>query len=79
MQLEGGVGKDVRVASKEGSIEFHRARIIGGNTENVEVVYQDLPGVREVIDRRSNRLWHGTHDECAWEVHCLPSPCVPIY
>ncbi|EIE19065.1 hypothetical protein COCSUDRAFT_48997 [Coccomyxa subellipsoidea C-169] len=65
--LEKAVGKDVRVASKEGSIEYYRASVVGGNAAAVDVVYEDLPGVRESIDRSSRRLWHGTLNNDGWE------------
>ncbi len=70
VQLKKAVGDEVRVALREGSIEYHSARIMGRKDDSYDVVYQDLPGLREFIDRRSRRLWRGTLDEDGWEV-CL--------
>ncbi len=77
-QLEKAVGEDVRVASKEGSIEYYRASVVGGNAAAVDVVYEDLPGVRESIDRSSRRLWHGTLNNDGWEVPLRPDAPVCV-
>ncbi|CAL8464664.1 g4199 [Coccomyxa elongata] len=66
--LKKAVGDEVRVALREGSIEYHSARIMGRKDDSYDVVYQDLPGLREFIDRRSRRLWRGTLDEDGWEM-----------
>ncbi len=68
VQLKKAVGDEVRVALKEGAVEYHSAHIVGRKDDSFEVVYQDLPGLRNFIDRRSRRLWHGTLDEDGWEV-----------
>ena len=68
VQLKKAVGDEVRVALREGAVEYHCAHIVGRKDDSFEVVYQDLPGLRNFIDRRSRRLWHGTLDEDGWEV-----------
>lgn len=68
MQLKKAVGDEVRVALREGSIEYHSARIMGRKDDSYDLVYQDLPGLRESIDRRNRRLWHGTLEQDGWEV-----------
>lgn len=78
LQLDLALGDDVRVASKEGSIEYHKASVVGGNITTMDVVYEDLTGVRESIDRRSRRLWRGTLNDDGWEVRLWPARC-PLF
>lgn len=71
VQLKKKVGEQVLVAAKEGSIEFHKGSIVEQSDTTVNIVLESPLGAKVVLDKRSNRLWHGTIDSVAWEV----SPC----
>ena len=74
------VGREVFVATEQGAIEYHRARVLRRTATQVEVerldVVEGTPP--ETLDLRSSRLWHGTHDAGAWEVPPLRPPTLPL-